>query len=141
MRYRKPVILLAAALLTAAAPLRADWSHGVPQLFFHEAAAKEGGRGNGREGGGDKGDNGKNGDNGRNGNHGRAVGRSGAKSADSVVAKVITKDSVRIRYRNGYREQVAKGRFVMKDAKGRTVIDRRATTADRIRLWLKEAIP
>ena len=47
----------------------------------------------------------------------------------------------RMTHRNGYREQVAKGRFVMKDAKGRTVIDRRATTADRIRLWLKEAIP
>lgn len=137
-RYGKPVIFLVAALLAAAAPVGFGWPGSTPML--HEAFAKDG---KGNDGGGGKGRDGKSGDNGKSESRG-SKGRSGVdttKAANSVVGKEVTKDSVQIRYRNGYREQVAKGRFIMKDAKGRTIIDRRATTVDRVRLWLKRAIP
>lgn len=127
MRFGKPVILAAIALLLAAAPLRLDLSS--PALLLQEAAAKNGNNGNG---------------NGNSGKNGRAAGQSRggkAKATDSVVDKKITKDSVQIRYHNGYREQVTSGRFIMKDAKGRTIINRRATPVDRVRLWLKQAVP
>lgn len=141
MRFGKPATLAAIALLLAVAPLRLDPSS--PTLLLQEAAAKNGNNGKGGNNG-NNGDNGNNGNNGNSGNNGRGAGqnRAGkAKAADSVVDKKITRDSVQIRYRNGYREQVTSGRFIMKDAKGRTIINRRATPVDRVRLWLKQAVP
>lgn len=142
---RKAAILMTATLLAVSAPLHVDWSGTTPQLRVHDAEAKNGnngnGNGNGNNGGGNgKGNNGNSGDRGNRGNNGRALGRS-AQSADAVVDKQVGADSVGIRYRNGYREQVSKGRFIMKDAKGRTVINRRATPVDRVRLWLKKVAP
>ncbi len=140
---RKAAILVAATLLAVSAPLRVDWSGPTPQLRLHGAEAKNGnnGKGNGSNGGNNgKGSNGNSGDKGNKGNNGRALGRS-AQPADAVVDKQVGADSVGIRYRNGYREQVSKGRFIMKDAKGRTVINRRATPVDRVRLWLKRVAP
>lgn len=118
-------------------------------LLAHEAAAKNGNNGKGGNNGnngnnGNHGNNGNKGNKGNSGNKGRAAGQNPAgksKAADSVVDKKVTRDSVQIRYRNGYREQVTSGRFIMKDAKGRTIINRRATPVDRVRLWLKQAIP
>ena len=130
----KPATLMAAALLLATAPLHVDWSVPLPQLRLQDAAAKGGNNGNG------KGNAGNSGNSGSKGNNGRAADRS-SQSADAVVDKQVGKDSVRIRYRNGYREQIYKDRFIMKDAKGRTVINRHATPVDRVRLWLKQAVP
>lgn len=140
---RKAAILVAATLLAVSAPLCVDWSGLTPQLRLHGAEAKNGnnGKGNGNNGGNNgKGSNGNSGDKGNKGNNGRALGRS-AQPADAVIDKQVGTDSVGIRYRNGYREQVSKGRFIMKDAKGRTVINRRATPVDRVRLWLKRVAP
>lgn len=143
MRHGKLAIPLTTALIIVSAPLHVDFGDAGPRLFLHEAAAKAGNNGNGNRGG-----NGNSENSGHNGNansgNGRAVGKSRGNSAmpaDSVVDKQVTKDSVRIRYRNGYREQVVKGRFIMQDTKGRTIINRRATPVDRMRLWLKQAVP
>jgi len=127
--------------------LRVDWSGPTPQVRLLEAEAKNGnngsgnGNGSGNNGGSSgKGSNGNRGDKGNKGNNGRTPGHS-AQSGDAVIDKQVGAGSVGIRYRNGYREQVSKGRFIMKDAKGRTVINRRATPVDRVRLWLKEVAP
>lgn len=138
---RKAAILVAATLLAVSAPLRLDWSGSTPQLRLHGAEAKNGNNGKGNNGVNDgKGSNGNSGDKGNKGNNGRALGRS-TQPADAVIDKQVGADSVGIRYRNGYREQVSKGRFIMKDAKGRTVINRPATPVDRVRLWLKRVAP
>ncbi|KQV40018.1 MULTISPECIES: hypothetical protein [unclassified Rhizobium] len=139
------MILVAAALLLAAAPLRVD-GHWVP-----EAAAKGGDNGkgnNGKDNDNKANDNDNRGNNGNGRDNGEGKGESGnngrgntGKAADSVVDKKVSGDNVQIRYRNGYSEQLLKGRFIMKDSKGRTIIDRRATAADRIRLWLKQVVP
>lgn len=136
---RKAAILVAATLLAVSAPFRVDWSGPTPQLHLHDAEAKNGGNGN-KGGNNGKGNNGNSGNKGNKGNNGRALGRS-AEPADAVIDKQVGADSVGIRYRNGYREQVSKGRFIMKDAKGRTIINRRATPVDRVRLWLKQVTP
>jgi hypothetical protein len=138
---REAAILVAATLLPASAPLRVDWSGATPQLRLHGAEAKNGNNGKGSNGGNNgKGSNRNSGDKGNKGKNGGAHGRS-AQPADAVIDKQVGVDSVGIRYRNGYREQVSKGRFIMKDAKGRTVINRRATPVDRVRLWLKQVAP
>lgn len=149
MRCVKPMILVAAALFLAAAPLRVDGFG----LWVPEAVAKGGENGKGNNGkgndnkGNDRGGGGNNGDNGSRGDNGNGKGKSGNNGrgntgkADSVVDKKVSGDNVQIRYRNGYSEQLLKGRFIMKDSKGRTIIDRRATAADRIRLWLKQVVP
>lgn len=149
MRCVKPMILVAAALFLAAAPLRVDGFG----LWVPEAVANGGENGKGNNGkgndnkGNDRGGGGNNGDNGSRGDNGNGKGKSGNNGrgntgkADSVVDKKVSGDNVQIRYRNGYSEQLLKGRFIMKDSKGRTIIDRRATAADRIRLWLKQVVP
>lgn len=129
MRRGKPAILTMLALLLAAAPLHFDCQLRAPAL--EEALAKDGNNGNGKGAG-----------NNGNGNNGRALGQSrgqGNRAPDAVTDRKVNGDSLQIRYRNGYREQLTGGRYIMKDAKGRTIVNRPATAVDRVRLWLKGA--
>ncbi|WP_309083725.1 hypothetical protein [Chelativorans sp.] len=47
---------------------------------------------------------------------------------------VIHGSTIELRHRNGMRERVGRGRYVMTDAQGRTIINRRATRSDLARL-------
>ena len=147
MKIVKPATVVTAvglAVLVAAVPLRWDWSSSAHLFAAQQADAKNGNNGGGRGkggggGGGDKGDRGGPGDRGGKGRDG-ASGKTKGRAA-SVVDKKVTPDSVRVRYRNGYGEQVVRGRFIMKDAKGRTIVNRKATPSDRLRLWFKSIAP
>jgi hypothetical protein len=146
----KPVLTISVALAVAAAPFHVEWKAGTPSLKIASVDAKNGNGGGGRggmggsdsQGGkgsdsrGGKGGSDSKGGKGRNGADGKAKGR-----AASVAKKEVTPNSVAVRYRNGYLEQVVKGRFIMKDSKGRTIVNRKATTKDRMRLFLKTIVP
>ena len=77
--------------------------------------------------------------NGNNGN-GNANGRSSAtKSAtqSQVDSDQSTDDgggSISVQHKDGMSENILSGRYVMKDSKGRTIVNRNATTADEQRL-------
>lgn len=47
---------------------------------------------------------------------------------------VTTESTIDVRYRNGISEHIGAGRYVMKDAQGRTIINRPATGSDLARL-------
>ncbi|RVO32311.1 hypothetical protein CN093_30340, partial [Sinorhizobium meliloti] len=76
--------------------------------------------GNGRGGG-------SNGKGGGNSNSGRASGR----AATSVEGGGSI---LRVRHRDGISEVIEGARYIMKDSRGRTIVNRRATSADRRRL-------
>ena len=104
------------------------------------------GEGNDKGGGKDKGANGKSDGNAKGGgasgkgSTGRAAGRNAASAAENQI-NPSTGDMVQVSgtdidvlHRNGMRERVKAGRYLMKDGKGRTIIERPATGADIRRL-------
>ena len=99
----------------------------------------EGGGSNKGEGNSKGGGNGKGGANGK-GSSGTAAGHNAA-SIDgthvnpSTGATVqVSGNNIDVLYHNGMRERIKAGRYLMKDGKGRTIIERRATGADAARL-------
>lgn len=130
------VFMVVIALAIAAAPVNVGWKDSQPFLAPVSADAKNGGSNGGGNGRGGKGVSGSNSGKGQNGSQGKANGRTAP-----VARKDVTPDSVAVRYRNGYLEQVTKGRFIMKDSKGRTIVNRKATAKDHLRLWLKTIAP
>lgn len=147
----KSVLTISMTLAVAAAPVHVEWKAGTPALKIASLDAKNGNGGGGGRGGkggsdsqggkgsdsrGGKGGSDSKGGKGRNGAGGNAKGR-----AASVAKKEVTPNSVAVRYRNGYLEQVVTGRFIMKDSKGRTIVNRKATAKDRMRLFLKTIVP
>lgn len=90
------------------------------------------GRGNGADGSND-GDNGsgKSDSTGR----GKAAAASDEQGSAPTGAAIIGGNGINVRHRNGIAEEVnAKGRYVMRDAQGRTIVNRAATAADISRL-------
>ncbi|UXN66255.1 hypothetical protein N8E89_24060 (plasmid) [Phyllobacterium sp. A18/5-2] len=83
--------------------------------------------------GGNAGDNKGNGG-GRAGNSGNV--RGGGKVNQSSPAQRVTIDgsTMEVRHWNGMSERIKDGRYVMKDAKGRIIINRTATTSDQSRM-------
>jgi hypothetical protein len=147
-------LMIAAATLIATLPLKVTWGGLGADLSLQTAAAKDG---NGKGGGNDhgKGNGGSDGDgSGNGGGHGHGgKGKGGTATPDpddddasagqGTVQSVnpATGDRVTIRgkgieilHRNGMRESLKGSRYLMTDDKGRTIIERAATNADRIRL-------
>ncbi|RVL94551.1 hypothetical protein [Sinorhizobium meliloti] len=91
-----------------------------PQSALAKGGGSGGGNGNGRGGG-------SNGKGGGNSNSGRASGR----AATSVEGGGSI---LRVRHRDGISEVIEGARYIMKDSRGRTIVNRRATSADRRRL-------
>ena len=58
------------------------------------------------------------------------------RSVNPNTGDVFSTDRRRIQviHRNGLREELGNGRYRMKDAKGRTIVDRRATNKDSARM-------
>ncbi|WP_407065164.1 hypothetical protein [Ensifer sp. LC499] len=98
-----------------------------------------GGGGNGgggsSGGGGNGGGNSGGGNSGGKGNSSSSGNRSGGNSKASRASIGLDDDGdVGVRHKGGISEVIRKGRYIMKDARGRTIIDRRATSADIQRL-------
>ena len=148
----------AVALIAAASPLTISLDGSLPMPAIKHAQAKDGNNGNGNgggsggggngggngggSGGGNGGGNGNGGGSGNSGSGNNAGGNSSrsasspAASSTEVGAKA-TEDSdgsINVRHANGITESLRSGRYVMKDAKGRTIISRQATANDARRL-------
>jgi hypothetical protein len=146
-------LMIAAATVMATLPLQVTWSGLGADLSFQTAAAKDGnGKGGGNDHGkGNGGNNGNGGGHGNGGGDGRGKGGTDTPAPDDDDASAgqgtvqsvnpATGDRVTIRgkgieilHRNGMRESVKGSRYLMTDDQGRTIIERAATNADRIRL-------
>jgi len=141
--------LLSASLVAplVAMPVRIGVKARQLHLSPQDASAKDGkdkggGNGNGN-GGGDGNGNGKGGGKDKGGARKPDDDGSAPDVDDDSAAQLnpATGDQVRVRgnsidvlHRNGMRERVKAGRYLMKDAEGRTIIERRATGADLARL-------
>lgn len=143
----------AAALALTIAPYQIVLDGSVSGIHTASAYAGKGGGGNGggggggNSGGGNGGNsggsnsgnsgngNGNSGNSGNNGKSGSSQGKSGshvnAKTGDKVD---VTGNKITVRHPDGITEKLENGRFSMKDALGRTIIDRQATPADANRL-------
>lgn len=81
---------------------------------------------------------GNNGNGGGNGNQGRGESETRGNSQGAKNKGITGKGGaggLAVRHRDGISEVVRYGRYIMKDSKGRTIVDRRATLADEVRLW------
>ncbi|WP_455274255.1 hypothetical protein [Rhizobium herbae] len=114
------------------------------ELAPHSVFAKDGNNGNGN-GGGNR-NSGGNGNSGGIGGAGNGGGKdnSGAGKSETRGNSQGAKDQgskgktgsagLSVRHSDGISEVVRNGRYIMKDSKGRTIVNRQATLADEIRL-------
>jgi hypothetical protein len=63
-----------------------------------------------------------------------ATAPSGRSAAQGVVDIQVNGQSVQVRHRHGMIEQLANGRYSMRDRMGRTIVDRKATPTDSARI-------
>lgn len=122
----------------AVVPYAIDLPHGgLPHFVFADAHAKGGSGGKGNSGNSGNG-NGNSGNNGKgNGNAGGSTsGGTGQNTTNPVNADDvgIQADTIQVVHPDGISETVKGGRFRMKDAQGRTIIDRPAKASDIKRL-------
>ncbi|KQS85453.1 hypothetical protein ASG68_29370 [Rhizobium sp. Leaf453] len=102
--------------------------------MLQTALAKNGNNGNG----GSNNNGGGNGNGGGNkGGKSETPGNSNSQGAkDKGVTSKGSSASLSVRHDDGMSEVVRNGRYIMKDSKGRTIVNRRATLGDEIRLRL-----
>ena len=103
----------------------------------HDGGGHDGGGHDGGGGGDSGGDGG--GNSGRGGNDDDGAddngGRHGAEHVGRTGAKVeVSGRGIEVVHASGIKEEIENGRFEMKDASGRTIVERPATAADRARL-------
>lgn len=151
----------AVVLVAAASPATLNFNGPLPGLAMKFAEAKDGNNGNGNGGGngnsggnggggnGNSGGSGNGGGSGNSGGNGGGSGNSGSSSGGSsgssssstgssastgVRATADSNGSIDVRHANGITETLERGRYTMKDSKGRTIISRQATANDARRL-------
>ena len=155
MRSRKRIAFAllgaAATLAIVATPYRPMLDGFSPRLVPETAAAKGGQKGDGgasgKGGGSRKGDSGKGGgdSSGQEGAPGQTSGPKDAGKQSRTSSKqplnLATGDRIKVdgpnievMHPDGMKEEIAKDRYAMTDAKGRTIINRRVTASDRARL-------
>ena len=144
-KLARRVLAVSLAFAFVAMPLCITVKGWHAELSWQSALAKDGkGKGGGDGNGSDKGNGqgegndkgggtGKSGANGK-GSSGRAVGKKGASINGTGDMVQLSGNNIDVLHRNGMRERVKAGRYLMKDGKGRTIIERRATGADITRL-------
>lgn len=129
-----PAIFLLATIL----PCKLDVTTAGLAVVETAAFAKNGnsGGGGGGNGGGNGGGGGGGGNSGGRGSDNSGGNSSGGKSNKSKATDSLTEDGdeIGVQHKGGISELIKKGRYIMKDARGRTIINRRATTADRERM-------
>jgi hypothetical protein len=117
------------------------------QLVPQEAFAKSGDNNGNGGGNGNSGGNGNGGGNGGGNSGGNGGGKSGNEKSSGGNARgsstgagdggaALGRDTTRIgvRHADGMSEEIRDGRYIMKDARGRMIINRRATLADMKRI-------
>jgi hypothetical protein len=117
-------------------PLSITWKGWYPGLSWDAAAAKDGnGKGGGHGHGGGKGSGGGKGK-GEKGAAGSGRGAGiGQRRVDPAAGFSLgTGGTIEVVHGNGMRERIRAGRYLMRDSKGRTIIERAATKADLRRL-------
>lgn len=129
----------AVALVAAASPATLNLGGFLPVLAMERAQAKDGNNGNGNSNGGGSSNSSSNGSG--NGNGGSSTGSTGSSSSSSgssvgsgTKATAASDGSIDVRHSNGITEVLQRGRYIMKDSKGRTIINRQATANDARRL-------
>ncbi|MBB6409785.1 hypothetical protein [Mesorhizobium sangaii] len=139
------------ALALAIAPYQLAFHGSDPGIVAASAHARDGGHGGGGGGGGGSGSGGSGGSgNGNSGNAGGANGASDDHGAagnsgvgkghdDHVNAKTgdrveVDGNKIEVLHPDGITEEIENGRFQMKDALGRTIVERPATANDISRL-------
>ena len=128
-----PLALTAIRVACGAAALLSIETKAQGQQGGGNGGGNSGGNGNG---GGNGNDNaGGNGTGSANGNSGRSSSSSSNSSTTGSGAFVGGPEtSIGVRHRGGIEEELLNGRYVMRDGRGRTIINRSATSADRARL-------
>ncbi|AEG09146.1 hypothetical protein GOA77_03515 [Sinorhizobium meliloti] len=124
-------------LPVAVSPYKIALSGSGIELEPQSALAKGGGSGGGRGGGGGGGGRGGGNGNGRGGgSNGKGGGNSNSGRASGRAATSVEGGGsiLRVRHRDGISEVIEGARYIMKDSRGRTIVNRRATSADRRRL-------
>ncbi len=124
------------AIAFSLVPFSIKMSDSTLEFVFQSALAKNGGNGNGK-GGGDGNGNGNGGGNGGKGSD-NSNGKSSNGNSKGVSGKATTVEdgtsALGVRHVDGMSEVIRNGRYIMKDARGRTIVNRRATSADEKRL-------
>ncbi|KSV86332.1 hypothetical protein N181_21645 [Sinorhizobium fredii USDA 205] len=128
------------SFVLASLPYKATLTDSALELSLQSALAKNGGNGgNGNGGGGGSGNgNGGGNGNGKGGSNSSSSSRSSSSSSTGAKAKATTVGTfgsiLKIRHVEGISEEIRNGRYIMKDGRGRTIVNRRATSADQKRL-------
>jgi hypothetical protein len=138
---------LAVGLAAVAAPVTAEFSNAGIDLALSEANARNGsGKGGGNGGGHGAGNGGGNGGGNGRGNSAAArggqsrssdkAGQSGARAGQTQASDKVdpTLPDIAVRHKRGITEAVVNGRYIMQDARGRTIVNRQATNLDRRRI-------
>ena len=138
MRTRQKIVQLQLSIVLSALIATAPCSVSMPNhsigLMLQTALAKNGNNGNGG-GNNNGGGSGNGGGKGNNGGKSETPGNSNSRGArDKGVTSKGSSASLSVRHDDGMSEVVRNGRYIMKDSKGRTIINRRATFGDEIRL-------
>jgi hypothetical protein len=138
-KFARAMLTASMAVIFVAMPFRVTLKGWSAELSLQSASAKDGNGKGGGNGGGGKGNGGSNGKGGGNGKNASA--RPDENNPTGRHVNPSTGDQIQVRgtsidvlHRNGMREGVRAGRYLMKDGKGRTIIERRATGADVARL-------
>jgi len=140
-RYRvvaRAALIAAIAAMFVAMPLSVTWKGWHPGLGWNDAAAKDGnGKGGGHGNGGGKGSGGGKGkgksEKGAAG-PGKGAGIGQRRVDPAVRFSLRMGGTIEVVHGNGMRERIRAGRYLMRDSKGRTIIERAATNKDLRRL-------
>ncbi len=123
------------AVLLTVTPVGLERDGLLLKLSADAAIAKNGNNGGGK--GGEKGEASSKGDKGQAGGKAKKDQASKAGRVVSSMSRGVKRKgrgNVELVYPEGFREEISNGRYVMRDAQGRTIISRRATDGDRSRL-------
>lgn len=121
---QRPLSIVLSALI-AMAPCSASISDYSIGFSVQSALAKNGNNGNGGSG---------NGSGGSKGGKSETPGKSNTQGANKGVRTKGSRPSLSVRHDDGMSEAVRDGRYIMKDSKGRTIVNRRAILGDEVRL-------
>ena len=140
MAVRRKLLPLVTISLLIAAPIERLAFTGSLDASGMAAHAKGGGGGGGGGSGGGGGGGGKGGGNGKGGGQ-SSTGSSSSKdvgprsfSISTGATVSVSATSIEVQHPSGMQERLSGGRYEMRDARGRTIINRAAQTADRERL-------
>lgn len=130
-RRKTMAVLFVASVGFVALPYKATISGLSLEVAPQSALAKNEGKGNGG-GNGNSGGNGRGGGSGGGSSKGRDSSTSGSSARGTGTGN--NGSTLRVRHAKGISEEIRNGRYIMKDARGRIIVNRSATEDDQKRL-------